>query len=144
VFMGFLIGSLIAVPLGVFCGLSPTVNAALNPLIQIFKPVSPLAWLPLVTMVVSALYVSDDPMFEKFGQVYMTSAYPGVVKAWHFHKKQTDHFCVVKGMMKVVLYDSRDMATIYRVVAFMGLGVTMLLGAFAYIYSNKKFEKDKS
>jgi len=71
VFMGFLIGSLIAVPLGVFCGLSPTVNAALNPLIQIFKPVSPLAWLPLVTMVVSALYVSDDPMFEK---AFVTSA----------------------------------------------------------------------
>ncbi|PHS78303.1 MAG: nitrate ABC transporter permease [Rhodospirillaceae bacterium] len=71
VFMGFLVGTLIAVPLGVFCGLSPSVNAALNPLIQIFKPVSPLAWLPLVTMVVSALYVSDDPMFEK---AFVTSA----------------------------------------------------------------------
>ncbi len=71
VFMGFLIGSLIAVPLGVLCGLSPTVNAALNPLIQIFKPVSPLAWLPLVTMVVSALYVSTSPMFEK---AFLTSA----------------------------------------------------------------------
>ena len=72
VFMGFLIGSAIAVPLGVLCGLSPTVNAALNPLIQIFKPVSPLAWLPLVTMVVSALYVSDDPLFEK---AFLTSAF---------------------------------------------------------------------
>ena len=71
VFMGFLVGSLIAVPLGVLCGLSPIVNAALNPLIQIFKPVSPLAWLPLVTMVVSALYVSDNPMFEK---AFVTSA----------------------------------------------------------------------
>ncbi|MGB1027896.1 MAG: ABC transporter permease, partial [Rhodospirillaceae bacterium] len=71
VFMGFMIGSIIAVPLGVLCGLSTTVNAAFNPLIQIFKPVSPLAWLPLVTMVVSALYVSDDPMFEKS---FLTSA----------------------------------------------------------------------
>ena len=71
VFMGFLIGSLVAVPLGVFCGLSPAINAALNPLIQIFKPVSPLAWLPLVTMVVSALYVTQDPMFEK---AFLTSA----------------------------------------------------------------------
>lgn len=71
VFMGFLIGSLIAVPLGVMCGLSPIINAALNPLIQVFKPVSPLAWLPLVTMVVSALYVSDNPMFEK---AFITSA----------------------------------------------------------------------
>nr|WP_227657513.1 ABC transporter permease [Candidatus Magnetaquicoccus inordinatus] len=65
VFTGFLLGSLIAIPLGVLCGLSRTVQAALNPLIQIFKPVSPLAWLPLVTMVVSAVYVSDNPMFEK-------------------------------------------------------------------------------
>lgn len=65
VFMGFVLASVVAIPLGVFCGLSKTVNAALNPLIQIFKPVSPLAWLPLVTMVVSALYASEDPMFEK-------------------------------------------------------------------------------
>lgn len=50
---------------------------------------------------------SDDPLFQRFGQVYLTMAYPGVVKAWHFHKKQTDHFCVVKGMAKVVLYDGR-------------------------------------
>ncbi|MEK7765640.1 MAG: dTDP-4-dehydrorhamnose 3,5-epimerase family protein [bacterium] len=50
---------------------------------------------------------SDDPLFKTFGQVYLTMAYPGVVKAWHFHKKQTDHFCVVKGMAKVVLYDGR-------------------------------------
>src|SRR3990170_5785700 len=51
---------------------------------------------------------SDDDLFIKFGQVYMTTAYPGVVKAWHFHKKQTDHFVCVRGMMKVVLYDSRE------------------------------------
>ena len=51
---------------------------------------------------------ADDEMFLKFGQVYMTTGYPGVVKAWHYHKLQHDHFCVVKGMMKVVLYDSRD------------------------------------
>lgn len=65
VFTGFLLATLVAVPLGVFCGLSTTVNAAFNPLIQVFKPVSPLAWLPIVTMVVSALYVSDDPAFSK-------------------------------------------------------------------------------
>jgi nitrate/nitrite transport system permease protein len=45
--------------------LSKTVNAAINPLVQIFKPVSPLAWLPIVTMVVSAVYVSAEPMFDK-------------------------------------------------------------------------------
>lgn len=54
VFLGFLIGTVIAVPLGIICGLSATANAAINPLVQIFKPVSPLAWLPIVTMVVSA------------------------------------------------------------------------------------------
>ena len=65
VFAGFLLATLVAVPIGVLCGLSKTVNRALSPFIQLFKPVSPLAWLPLVTMVVSALYVTSDPMFEK-------------------------------------------------------------------------------
>ncbi|MHB8170321.1 MAG: dTDP-4-dehydrorhamnose 3,5-epimerase family protein [Thermincolia bacterium] len=51
---------------------------------------------------------ADDGEFIKFGQIYMTSAYPGVVKGWHYHKLQTDNFVVVKGMMKVVLYDSRE------------------------------------
>ncbi|MBN1572485.1 MAG: dTDP-4-dehydrorhamnose 3,5-epimerase family protein [Deltaproteobacteria bacterium] len=51
---------------------------------------------------------SDDEIFEKFGQVYLTAAYPGVVKAWHYHKLQTDHMTVVKGMMKVVLFDDRE------------------------------------
>ena len=65
VFIGFMLGTIIAVPLGILCGLNKTIQAALNPLIQIFRPVSPLAWLPIVTLVVSALYVSDDPMFAK-------------------------------------------------------------------------------
>ncbi len=51
---------------------------------------------------------SDGDLFKGFGQVYMTTAYPGVVKAWHYHKKQWDHFVCVRGMMKVVLYDSRE------------------------------------
>ena len=65
VFFGFLIASAIAIPLGIAAGLSKTANAALNPLIQIFKPVSPLAWLPIVTMIVSAVYASNDGMFSK-------------------------------------------------------------------------------
>ncbi len=51
---------------------------------------------------------SDDELFKEFGQVYMTTAYPSVVKGWHYHKKQTDNMTVVHGMMKIVLYDSRD------------------------------------
>ena len=65
VMTGFTLATVIAIPLGIFIGLSNTAYRALNPIIQIFKPVSPLAWLPLVTMVVSAVYVSDDPLFAK-------------------------------------------------------------------------------
>lgn len=65
VLTGFLVASLIAIPVGIVCGLSSAMYSALNPLIQTFKPVSPLAWLPIVTLVVSAVYVSDDPMFSK-------------------------------------------------------------------------------
>jgi nitrate/nitrite transport system permease protein len=65
VMIGFIIASAIAIPIGIVCGMSATLYQAVNPLIQIFKPVSPLAWLPLVTMVVSALYVSEDPLFAK-------------------------------------------------------------------------------
>ena len=49
----------------------------------------------------------DDAFFQKFGQVYLSVVYPGVVKGWHYHRKQTDHFVFVKGMAKVVLYDDR-------------------------------------
>ena len=69
---GFLVATLVAVPLGIICGLSEFVYRCVNPIIQTFKPVSPLAWLPLVTMVVSALYITDDPMFEKS---FLTSAF---------------------------------------------------------------------
>lgn len=65
VFFGFLIATVVAVPLGILAGLSPIANAALNPLIQIFKPVSPLAWLPIVTMIVSALAASNDGLLPK-------------------------------------------------------------------------------
>lgn len=65
VMSGFLLAAVIAIPLGIAVGLSKPLNAAINPIVQIFKPVSPLAWLPLVTMVVSALYTSTDPMVSK-------------------------------------------------------------------------------
>lgn len=65
VMFGFALATIIAVPLGIVCGLSPNVNLGLTPIIQIFKPVSPLAWLPIVTMVVSAAYTSDNPAFSK-------------------------------------------------------------------------------
>jgi len=54
------------------------------------------------------MFRSDWPEYEKFGQTYVTAVYPGVVKGWHYHKIQTDHFVCVQGMAKVVLYDGRE------------------------------------
>jgi nitrate/nitrite transport system permease protein len=71
VFTGFVLASLIAIPVGIITGLSNNLYKAINPVVQLLKPVSPLAWLPIVTMVVSAVYVTDDPMFEKS---YLNSA----------------------------------------------------------------------
>ncbi len=72
---------------------------------------------------------SDDEVFEGFGQVYVSVAYPGVVKGWHYHKLQTDHFCVIRGMLKVVLYDSREESPTFGEVNefFMGEGNLMLV-----------------
>jgi nitrate/nitrite transport system permease protein len=63
--LGFVIATIIAVPLGIASGLSKTFNGAINPLVQIFKPVSPLAWLPIVTMIVSAVYVDTSAALPK-------------------------------------------------------------------------------
>lgn len=54
------------------------------------------------------LRVDDTEFFTKFGQVYVSATYPGVVKAWHYHKAQVDHFACVAGMIKLVLVDTRD------------------------------------
>ena len=51
---------------------------------------------------------NDDDMFVRFGQVYLTTTYPGVVKAWHYHKQQDDFITCVKGMLKLVLFDGRE------------------------------------
>src|SRR5512140_2371662 len=51
---------------------------------------------------------NDDECYEEFGQVYLSTTYPGVVKAWHYHKLQKDNFVCVKGMVKLVLADTRD------------------------------------
>ena len=72
VFAGFIFATLAAIPLGILCGMSSTINTALNPMIQIFKPVSPLAWLPIVTLIVSSVYTTtENSWFEKS---FLTSA----------------------------------------------------------------------
>jgi dTDP-4-dehydrorhamnose 3,5-epimerase len=82
----------------------------------------------------------DDELYIKFGQVYMTTAYPGTVKAWHYHKKQVDNFVVVKGMMKVVLYDGRKKSPTYKEIDefFMGEHNPILLQIPAYVYHGFK------
>ena len=57
---------------------------------------------------------ADEEIFEKFGQVYMTTAFPGVVKAWHYHKKQDDNFTCVHGKMRLALYDARPESPTYK------------------------------
>lgn len=59
---------------------------------------------------------SDDEIFEKFGQVYLTTVYPGAIKAWHAHKYQNDNIAVVKGMLKMVLCDLREGSKTYGMI----------------------------
>ncbi len=65
----------------------------------------------------------DDEVFEKFGQVYMTTTYPNVVKAWHFHKEQADNIVCVHGTIKLVLYDQRDNSPTFKSVSESYLGI---------------------
>lgn len=82
----------------------------------------------------------DDKIFRKFGQVYMTTCYPGVVKGWHYHKKQTDHFVCVKGMIKLVLYDSRKNSKTYQEVNefFLGVHNPILVQVPTWVYHGFK------
>ncbi len=66
---------------------------------------------------------ADDDFFGKFGQVYMTTTYPGVVKAWHMHKNQTDNVACVQGMIKLALYDSRQDSATHKEVNELFLGI---------------------
>jgi nitrate/nitrite transport system permease protein len=83
--LGFAVATIIAVPLGILCGLSKTFNVAINPLIQIFKPVSPLAWLPIVFVIVTALYSPADgsfisrAMLISAGTVTLCSLWPTLI-----------------------------------------------------------------
>jgi len=88
---------------------------------------------------------SDDALFKKFGQAYLTTAYPGAVKGWHYHKIQYDHFIVVKGMMKIVLYDARQESPTHGVVNeyFMGEHNPMLLQIPPYVYHGFKCISDQ-
>lgn len=83
---------------------------------------------------------SDSDLFRKFGQVYFTTAYPGVVKAWHYHKIQTDHFFCIKGMTKLVLYDAREESSTHRLINefFIGENNPMLVVVPPMVYHGFK------
>ena len=53
------------------------------------------------------LRADDSDFFTKFGQVYVSATYPGVVKAWHYHQRQVDNFSCIQGIVKLVLIDTR-------------------------------------
>ncbi|MFH1778083.1 MAG: dTDP-4-dehydrorhamnose 3,5-epimerase family protein [Candidatus Omnitrophota bacterium] len=57
---------------------------------------------------------ADEKIFKKFGQVYLTSVYPGVIKGWHYHKRQIDNIVCVSGMVKLVLFDLRKDSITYN------------------------------
>jgi dTDP-4-dehydrorhamnose 3,5-epimerase len=69
------------------------------------------------------IFRSDDDLFSKFGQVYMSTTYPGVVKAWHLHKEQTDNVACVHGMIKLALYDARENSQTFKEIAQFFMGV---------------------
>lgn len=83
---------------------------------------------------------NDEGMFKEFGQVYLTTVYPGVVKAWHYHKLQEDHFFVVSGMLKLVLYDDRPESETKGMVneIFMGEYETILVKIPPMVYHGFK------
>lgn len=57
---------------------------------------------------------TDDKIFQKFGQVYMTTVFPGIVKSWHYHRLQTDNFTCVSGKVRFALYDARENSPTYK------------------------------
>jgi len=69
------------------------------------------------------IFRADDESFEKFGQVYATTTYPGVVKAWHKHEKQADNMACVAGMVKVALFDGRENSPTHREINEFTIGV---------------------
>jgi dTDP-4-dehydrorhamnose 3,5-epimerase len=70
--------------------------------------ITPLKIIPDERGAIFHMLRSDDPIFEKFGEIYFSKVYPGVVKGWHLHKKMTLNYAVPVGMIKLVLYDDRN------------------------------------
>lgn len=76
--------------------------------------VKPLKQIPDERGKIMQMLRSDDPEFEKFGEIYFSVVYPNVVKGWHVHKKITLNYAVIQGEIKLVLYDQRKNAKTYK------------------------------
>ena len=85
--------------------------------------VKPLKVIPDERGMLAEILRRDEKIFRKFGQVYFTTAFPGVVKGWHYHKVQWDHFTCLRGTVKLVLYDSREGSSTHGQVDEFFLGI---------------------
>lgn len=94
---------------------------------------------------VMELLRSDDRLFDKFGQVYMTTCKPGVAKAWHYHEKQSEYFSCAKGVLKLVIYDGREnSATKGELQEFMiSLSSPLLVKIPPYVYHGFECASDE-
>ena len=83
---------------------------------------------------------NDDGLFTKFGQAYLTVAYPGVIKGWHYHKVQFDNFACLGGMIQLVLYDARQDSQTFREVNEFSMGIhnPILVQIPPYVYHGFK------
>ncbi|MBM3949532.1 MAG: dTDP-4-dehydrorhamnose 3,5-epimerase [SAR202 cluster bacterium] len=70
--------------------------------------VHPLRRIPDERGTILHMLREDDPHFERFGEIYFSTVYPGVIKGWHIHKKMTLNYAVIMGAIKLVLYDDRQ------------------------------------
>jgi dTDP-4-dehydrorhamnose 3,5-epimerase len=86
------------------------------------------------------LRADERELFTRFGQVYLSATYPGVVKAWHYHQRQTDNFACVAGMIKLVLVDTREDSPTRNVINefFMGVHNPLLVQVPNLVYHGWK------
>jgi dTDP-4-dehydrorhamnose 3,5-epimerase len=69
--------------------------------------VKPLKQIPDERGKIMQMLKCTDPEFEKFGEIYFSVVYPGIIKGWHLHEKMTLNYAAISGMIKLVLYDAR-------------------------------------
>jgi dTDP-4-dehydrorhamnose 3,5-epimerase len=76
--------------------------------------ITPLRKIPDERGCIMHMLRNDSPVYDKFGEIYFSVAYPGVIKGWHEHTLQVQNYCVVSGVIKLVLYDNRLNSSTYK------------------------------